>query len=207
MTSNSNHEIESFGSTLFHHILNPLTVISLELDAEQKKVPILQDQVDTMIHHLSHLEYFVSLLCQNIKPNTFIKSFSLNEEIENIIGILSYKAKKYHVQMVSLLLHEVSIYGNQLKFHEYIMSLFDIFFESAQGEGDTSSSIPTKRIEISLEKKKNTVFLGFETTVLPFSSPNFADIQRGLQQDFGMKILFTKEKLKQKIICKLEAKI
>lgn len=201
MTSNPNHEIENFGSILFHHILNPLTVISLELDAEQKKVPMLQEQVDTIIHHLSHLEYFVSLLCHNIKQNTFIKNFSLNEEIENILDILSYKAKKYHIHMVSLLLHEVSIYGDQLRFHEYLMSLFDLFFASPQNDEKNE-----KRIEVSLEKKKNTIFLTFQIMALPFSSPAFADIQKGLQQDFGMKILFTKEKLGQKIICKIEAR-
>lgn len=205
MNSGPNHEVENFCSTLFHNILNPLTVISLELDTDQKKIPILQGQVDTMIHHLTHLEYFVSLLCQNIKPNTFIKNFSLNEEIEQALQIVSYKAKRQNVQLVSLLLHEVNIFGDQLKFHEYLIEMLELFLEDSSKNSLLSES-ESKKIEITLEKKKTTISLVFQLFSIPFFSPLFSEIQKRFQQEFSMKILLSKEKNKQKIVCKFEAK-
>lgn len=188
------NEVELFCATLFHNILNPLTVISLEMDNQQRKGPVLQLQMDTIIHHLTHLEYFVSMVCENIKPNFFIKKFSVNEEIEQILEILAYKAKRANVQLLSLLLQEVSFHANQLKFHQLLLQTFLFFIEAAGISEIPSYEELDKKIEITLEKKKKDFYISFNISHISFEMEKLLELEKQFQTEFKSRGWMRKEK-------------
>lgn len=171
-------EMETFCSTLFHNILNPLTVLSLEIDHQTRKAPTLQTQVDTMIHNLTHLEYFVSLLCGQVRPSSFVKTFSVNEEIEMALEIVGYMAKRNNVQLLSLLLQEVSLTGNQLQFHQIILDVLGMFLKNI------SKDTEERTLEITLEKRKKSWSLSFLTTPGTIESEQVKKIEEIIQKEF-----------------------
>lgn len=175
-------EMETFCSTLFHNILNPLTVLSLEIDHQTRKAPTLQTQVDTMIHNLTHLEYFVSLLCEQVRPTSFVKLFSVNEEIETALEIVGYTAKRNNVQLLSLLLQEVTLTGNQLKFHQIILDLFALFLK------DIPKDQTEKTLEITLEKRKKTWSLCFSIINLAVDTEMLKKVDAEIQNEFQGKL-------------------
>lgn len=182
MNQHRSSEIETFSSQIFHNILNPLTVISLQVESEQKKGPLLQNQVDTVIHHLTHLEYFVSLLCENVKQQVFHKKFSVNEEIEQALEIIAYAAKRKHVQILSLLLHEIQYEGNQLKFHQLLLEFFQLFLSKHEDDDEKNE----KRIEITLEKKKLNFYLLFTIHQIEYNQETLSEIKKKFEHEFGV---------------------
>lgn len=172
MTSPSRSEIKNFSSVLFHNILNPLTVLSLEIDHQHTTTPKLQNQVDTMLHYLTHLEYFVSLLCDNVKHHLFYKQISVNTEIEKALEIISYSAKQKRIQILSFFLSEVSLETNQLQFHQILLELFQIFLI------DTEEDEPIdKKIEITLQKKKTHFYMSFSLFGISYETKKLLEIQ------------------------------
>lgn len=191
MDTPKTEHMENFSSTLFHNILNPLTVLSLEIDTYTKRGPTLQNQVDSMIHNLTHLEYFVSLLCEQVRPSSFVKQFSLNEEIETAIDIVSYSAKRKNVQLLTLLLHEIKLTGNQLHFHQLLLDLFEVFLKKAAGYEFTLPILKPdteKVIEITLEKRSKTTGFSLTLSHIDVVKEDIAHIIDGLHNEFGAKV-------------------
>jgi hypothetical protein len=172
MTSPSRSEIKNFSSVLFHNILNPLTVLSLEIDHQHTTTPKLQNQVDTMLHYLTHLEYFVSLLCENVKHHLFYKQISVNTEIEKALEIISYSAKQKRIHILSFFLSEVSLETNQLQFHQILLELFQIFLSLTD---DTPRD--NQKIEITLQKKKTHFCLSFSLFGISYETKKLLEIQ------------------------------
>ncbi len=188
MSETSLKEMETLSSNLFHNILNPLTVLSLQIDDQFRRGPNMQRQIDAMIHHITHLEYFVSLLCENITPTSFEKKFSVNEEIESALEITSYRAKKNNIQVLSLLLQETSLQGNQLQFHKLLLDLMSIFMNEAKLEENFDIEVVhEKKIEILLEKRKRNSVLIFSVTGIPVHEETLQDLRQLFEYAFDMK--------------------
>jgi len=204
MNQSHHNEVEAFCTQLFHNILNPLTVISLEMDNQQRKGPVLQGQMDTIIHHLTHLEYFVSLICENVKSQLFVKKFSVNDEVEQALEIVSYKAKRANVQLLSLLLHEVVLHADKLKFHQLLLEVFLFFLDAAGIPEIPSYEITEKKIEVTLEKKKKDFFLSFAVYGIPFDDEKKKIIEQKFKTEFNANSFTRNGKEKNELVIKFK---
>ncbi len=190
MNQNNSDELKKVFIQLFHNILNPITVLSLEIDNQQSKTLILQTEINSVIYHITKLEYFVSSLSENFSPFLFIKKFSVNEEIEQLLEITSYLAKQTHVHISSLLLHEVYLHGNQMKFHQSLIQIFELLLFDRDKESKPLFEKKEKKIEITLEKKRDEFLLIFSFENINFDKEKiekFQIIEQTLHNDFFMK--------------------
>lgn len=180
MQSNTRSDMKNYSSDLFHNILNPLTVLSLEIDHQHTTTPKLQNQVDTMLHYLTHLEYFVSMLCENVKQHFFYKQISVNTEIQNALEIIGYSAKQKNIQIISIFLSEVSLETNQLHFHQMLLELLHVFLFSPEPNPSHN-----QKIELTLQKKKTHFSICFSLTEILYDTNRFTQIQKKFEKNYS----------------------
>lgn len=102
-------EFGRLSSGLFHDLMNPLTAISLNVERAQSEgsggngLTRTQQYLDHAFAAAKRMERFIVAVRKQIRKQGEEKLFSLTEETQQVIDILSYKA---HLSHVSLILEE-----------------------------------------------------------------------------------------------------
>jgi signal transduction histidine kinase len=152
-------ELGKATSGLFHDLVNPLTLISLNLNAlsRQMKHQELADAQTALTRAMTgtkRLEQFVQTIKKQIRDQTVIKKFSLNQEIVESIQVLSHKAKKNHVTMVFEPIQEIFTAGDPMKFSQLVANILANSIDAYDG-----LSQPQKTVVINLKKLEEKVEL------------------------------------------------
>lgn len=173
---------ENFSTELFHEVLNPLTVVSLQLDALQggKKVDFghLNMHLDKIIHSLRHLEYFVRLLLETNSLPSLV--FSPDKEIRQVIDIVTYRAHKAGVQIIYQKKFIPHLRGDVLLFHQLIMKIVTHFIPVSPENQEL------KKLDITLTEKKQTLVISLSgREPESFSEVQVSEILRTLRKQFG----------------------
>jgi signal transduction histidine kinase len=150
-------EFGRLASGLFHDLVTPLGLVSLNLGqlnekSEKMKREEIKALLDRALVGTKRLENFVAAARKQMQNQEVIQNFSLNEEIDQVIQILSYKAKKSHVSISFVPTRNLQTFGNPIKFSQLITNLL----LNAIDAYDTQET-PNKRVAIYLEQDRNQV--------------------------------------------------
>lgn len=154
-------EFGRLSSGFFHDLANPLTAVSLSLgqirDSEKVELTEAKESLQCAISAAKRMENFITAIRKQIKNQGEEKNFSLTEEITEVIGILSYKASKAHVQMDFQTSHDEFLFGDPVKFCHIITNVISNAIDSYD-----QKNIANKKVDIKLFKKDKSINLSIE---------------------------------------------
>lgn len=130
-------EFGRLSSGLFHDLINPLNAVSLNIGQLKNQVAIggretvvpsdISAQaigcVDRAVRAAKRLEDMVAAVRKQLARQENKTNFSLKEEIEGVISVLSHKAQKEGVTMRFLSNEDISLFGDAMKFNQVALNL------------------------------------------------------------------------------------
>ena len=118
-------EFGKISSGLFHDIINPLTVISLNLEQVQKKNNNLETRlcIDKAMESARYMEKFITIIKKQIKKNDEKIFFSIKNEIDEVINLLSHKIIQNDIKIKIICQNQIKILGNPIKFNQIILNI------------------------------------------------------------------------------------
>lgn len=118
-------------SGLFHDLVNPLNLVSLNLDllsrkskrVGQQKLSDIKVLLERAVDGTLRLENFVQAARRQVQHQEYPQTFLLANEITQVIQMLEHKAKKSHVKISLKLSKGIKMFGNSMKFSQLITNL------------------------------------------------------------------------------------
>jgi len=158
---NQLYRLAEFGrlsSGIFHDLVNPLTAISLNLEQIQNnnlnQVSTAKTYLGQAIIATHKMEDLIISIKKQLQRKSSLSSFSLNQEISQVIQILAYKARRANVVVEFQSSEELIYYGDAIKFSQIATNLICNAIESFE-------SLPKidQKIKISLQTEQNNIIL------------------------------------------------
>jgi len=156
-------ELGKLSSGLFHDIINPLTVASLNMEqiknehtAEIEGVKSYFDKATTA---LKRMESFIVDIRKQMANQKTDLLFSLQDEINSVIQILDYRIKKSNVEIDFIGSRDITIYGDAIKFNQIILNLLTNAIDSYVNFQNNGKQ---KKIKIEVYLKDGLVYLNVQ---------------------------------------------
>jgi signal transduction histidine kinase len=153
-------EFGKLSSGLFHDLINPLTALALNLERLKKNPENYDDSkpyLDKAITASRKMDSFISALRRQIQKQEIKNDFVLNQEIEQALELLGYKARKSKVHLRLVAPQKLRTYGNPLKFYQIVVNLVS---NAIDAYDEAISDISSKQVLVSLhEKEGSAVFI------------------------------------------------
>lgn len=167
---NQLYRLAEFGrlsSGIFHDLINPLTAISLNLeqvkDTEINPVMNAKSYLNQALLATHRMEGLVTGIKKQIQKESNASVFIINEEIEQIIQILTYKARQAKVQIYFSAESSIKLYGDAVKFGQIITNLLANAIEASEATKNQTFKNQTpaepKNINIKLIDKNNSAVI------------------------------------------------
>ncbi len=147
-------EFGRISSGIFHDLINPLTAVSLNLEQisnTENKITNAKDSLSQAIAASRKMEDLIACIKRSIRKENRQEIFSLNEEINTVIKILSYKARQANVQVIFQETNQINYFGDPAKFGQVIANLISNSIEASTDLTD----INNKLVHINLSKESN----------------------------------------------------
>ncbi len=161
---NQLYRLAEFGrlsSGIFHDLINPLTAVSLNLEQmqndESRKVSGAKSCLDSAILASRRMESLIVSIKKQIQKESHLNTFSVSEEIEQIIQLLDHKTKKAKARIEFNNLKDISIYGDPVKFGQIITNLLCNAIEAY--ESNTDQEYKDNLIEIALKENEENIII------------------------------------------------
>lgn len=153
-------EVGRLTSGLFHDLVNPLSIVSLNLDALNAKskslhlqeMPDIRPLLKRAIRGTHKLEEFIKTTRQQLQHQEVIKPFSVKHEIQHVVHMLRYTAKDLQVTVILNVSEDVKIIGNAIKFNQIMLNLIANALDSY-----SNFTTHKRQVVISIKKTKNHV--------------------------------------------------
>jgi signal transduction histidine kinase len=122
-------EIGRLSSGIFHDLINPLNAAILNLEKAKSHggqgvgIGETSNYLDRAISATVKMEKLVETVRKQALKNGNQEVFSLNEELRQVIDILSYKALRAKVEMVFLSSPVIETCGEAVKFDQIVLNL------------------------------------------------------------------------------------
>lgn len=145
-------------SALFHDLVNPLTLVSLNLNQLKKKNSKLQHEnlletqllIKRAIQGTKKLEHFIHHARMQIRSKDTVRKFSLYHEIKKACDVLEPKRSKLNV-LIHIANHKnITTVGNPFKFSQIITNLVSNAIDSYSDIEKTE-----KKVEITVNQIEN----------------------------------------------------
>lgn len=154
---NSLYRFAEFGrlsSGIFHDLINPLTAVSLNLEqikaGTDTKILSAKSYLNQALLATGRMEGLIASIKRQIAQEGVISLFSLNQEIEQIIQILSYKARRAQVKLNFYASQKIELKGDTVKFGQIIINLLANAIEACE-------DAEIKEITINLSDTAETI--------------------------------------------------
>ena len=129
-------EFGRLSSGVFHDLINPLSAVSLNLEqisAEtSSQVASAKAHLNQAIMATHKMEGLIAGIKKQISREANINIFSLNEEIEQSLEILAYKARRSNVDLKMDSPKELKLQGDALKFSQVVTNLIANAIEACE---------------------------------------------------------------------------
>lgn len=128
-------ELGKLSTGLFHDLVGPLAVVSLNLKNisktnKLKEISDVKESLEMAVSGTKRLERFTSVVRKQLQNRDIKTKFWIDQEVQESIELLNYKAKKQGV-MVNLQIDDtVKISGNHIKFSQVITNLISNAIDS-----------------------------------------------------------------------------
>ena len=146
-------EFGRLSSGVFHDLINPLTAVSLNLEQiKNESVTNLTDARDCLSQAISashKMEDLIACIKKSIRQENIKINFSPKTEIEVVINILSYKARKANTEVNFFYDDNINLYGDPVKFSQIIINLISNSIDSCEVKKEKL----TQTIKVRLKKQ------------------------------------------------------
>ena len=154
-------EIGRLSSSLFHDLVTPLSLISLNLERlkhkrEQGSIENMQTQLQKAIKATKYLETFVIAVRKQLQNQESKKVFSLNKEIKLVMQMVKHKANNMQIKMSLEAPEEIKIYGSQIKFNQLMTNLLLNAIDAYEGKEINKKN---RTIVVDLQESQEEVIL------------------------------------------------
>ncbi len=201
-------EFGKLASGLMHDTINQLNALALNMEAlknlenKTQNKTFLKGALDSTKKLMKYSKAVHKQLHQQGQGKK--EKFNINEEINDAIQILDYKAKRFNLEIKNLLITDFFLYGNTLKFNQIMTTLIsnaiDAYedYESNKKIIEISAKEENHNYIISVEdwgkgiseKNINKIFDQFFTTkeIYKGTGIGLANIKKIIENDFHGKI-------------------
>jgi two-component system C4-dicarboxylate transport sensor histidine kinase DctB len=173
---NQLYRLAEFGrisSGIFHDLINPLSAVSLNLEQIKSETDTKILNAKSYLHQAllatSKMEGLIAGIKKQISRESTINLFSLNQEIDQIIQILSYKARRAGVSVEFTAPSNVELRGDAVKFSQIISNLLANAIEACE-----ESEI--KQVKINLLTKETEIIIKIIDSGIGISPENLNKI-------------------------------
>jgi len=157
---NQLYRLAEFGrlsSGIFHDLINPLTAVSLNLEQvnneTESKIIDAKSYLGQALLATKKMENLIASIKKQLQKDSRPTLFIINEEIEQIIQIFSYKARRALVKITFVASKTINFYGDAVKFGQIISNLLANAIEACE------NSQIEKTVEIRLEQKPGNILI------------------------------------------------
>lgn len=155
-------ELGKSTSGLFHDLVTPLTLISLNLHKLGKEIgkPELANTrlaLERALIGTKRMESFVQAARRQVQNQETVKKFSVREEIHHVIQLFSSKARKNRVQIMFVCKENPKLTGNPVKFNQIITNFLTNAIDAYDG-----LTRKKKVVEVRVEKGKDMLHIYFQ---------------------------------------------
>jgi signal transduction histidine kinase len=154
---------------IFHDLINPLTAVNvsvgqlsknvMEGNIDIKGIAETKEYLSKAIKAAGRMQDFILTVEKQIRTqeiaNRFLQ-FSLNEEIEQTLELLSHKSRKNNVSLHFSASKEITTWGNAIKFHQIAANLISNAIDSYD-KAPYSNPTNEKSVEIILTEKMGLI--------------------------------------------------
>ncbi len=115
-------EFGRLASGVFHDLVNPLMTVSLNLEklgSDKDK----SQRLERAIEGTHRMVRYIESARKQVQNQRELSTFSLNQEIQQAIDIVTYKARKQNVAITLEAPAEIKTFGDSVKFHQLITNL------------------------------------------------------------------------------------
>ncbi|NCT54521.1 HAMP domain-containing histidine kinase [Candidatus Falkowbacteria bacterium] len=185
-------EFGRLSSGLFHELANPLTAINLNMEQINELCPKNDDwkkfrfNIERVISATKKMGSFLTSVRKQITKQEEKSYFSLNKEIEEVMEILDFKARKKKVDLIFNAEKEYFLFNKQVKFYQLVANLISNAIDAYEEKEEKNKSVVITLDEgseisetIILSVKDNACGLSEElkTKIFEdfFSTKNFTD--------------------------------
>lgn len=131
-------EFGRLSSGIFHDLVNPLTAVSLNLEQVriegEEKILNAKSCLNQAILATHKMEGLIISIKKQLQKEGSLNLFYINEEIEQIIQILAYKARQAKVKIDFSSSSEFNLYGDSIKFGQIISNLLANAIEACENK-------------------------------------------------------------------------
>lgn len=142
-------EFGRLSSGLFHDLMNPLQSIVASVGTldpnKQNNFPQVQASIETAVNTSRRMSAIITAVRKQMKTSSQRYYFSLNQELEEALEILEYRARETGTEITYEAEKEIHSYGNALKFHQIAINLLANAIDACE--------------KVAAERKKVTVYL------------------------------------------------
>ncbi|QQG52543.1 MAG: HAMP domain-containing histidine kinase [Candidatus Falkowbacteria bacterium] len=155
-------EFGRLSSGVFHDLINPLTAVSLNLEQikneEAASLVNAKDCLSQAIVASHKMEDLIACIKRSIRPENNKVDFCPKMEIETVINILAYKARKAQVEISFFGAENFNIYGDPVKFSQIIINLISNGIDSLESQAKNA----LKPVNVSLARKNESLIITVE---------------------------------------------
>jgi C4-dicarboxylate-specific signal transduction histidine kinase len=169
-------EFGRLSSGFFHDLVNPITIVCLNLEringSRIKEIGEAKNYLSKAVDATRRLESFIMTARKQIRKEEEKKIFSVYDEVQQIIEMLSYKARKANVEVKLKMSEALELFGDSVRFSQAITNLVANAIDAY-----ANISSQTKKVEIKVFYKNNSIFLEIK------------DFGEGIKKD-NLKLIF-----------------
>ncbi|MBN2854427.1 HAMP domain-containing histidine kinase, partial [Patescibacteria group bacterium] len=132
---------------LFHELANPLTAISLNIEQINELCPKNDDwekfrfNIERAVLATKKMGSFLTSVRKQITKQEEKSYFSLNKEIEEVMEILDFKARKKKVDLIFNAEKEYFLINKQVKFHQLVANLISNAIDAYKDDVEKNKSV------------------------------------------------------------------
>jgi signal transduction histidine kinase len=153
-------EFGRLSSGLFHDLVNPLTTVMLnvgKIKVDSENYPglaFIKSELEQASKASEKMNSFISSVRKQISPQGEKKCFCLNQEIEDAISVLNYKALRNKVILNFFAKESVNTCGDSIKFNQIITNLISNAIDAYD-----DINIDKKEVKIILDTQKDNIII------------------------------------------------
>lgn len=149
-------EFGRLSSGIFHDLINPLTAVAISFkqlqDTHNHNLQHAEQHLENGLAAARRMENFIQTVRKQLSHQEEKKSFSLNEEINQVTQLFDYKARQAKVALHFVRQHDVQTFGNPLKFHQVVSNLVSNAIDAYDGMAQEAGK--EKIVEIRLAQHR-----------------------------------------------------
>lgn len=143
-------EFGRLSAGLFHDLINPLNAVSLSIE----RLKVNDESVVKAIKAAKKMEDLVVAVRKQISRQDNKNLFSFDKEIQDVIDVLSYKARKNNVEIRFLHEDNINFWGNAIRFNQAVLNLIVNAIDSYSPQKTDSRK---RAVDVSLKEDRKEI--------------------------------------------------